>query len=173
MNFFLGLECEYIVFVVESSGTRQEIFQTVKTQGENYILDKDTFRFTEHYYNELIQYLRQVNWFKPDYDFTHGGTKKAKKYILNERYKKRKHVDGRKDDEVTVDLSSIVSSLIARGQPYKDIFDYPIYVIYNLYHRLSKVDEYKNTMQALYSGCIDTKKNPINWNKINWSSIIE
>ena len=45
-------------------------------------------------------------------------------------------------------------------------------MIYDLYRRLSKVDEYNGTMRALYSGCIDTKKNPINWDKVNWAAII-
>ena len=35
-----------------------------------------------------------------------------------------------------------------------------------------KIEEYNNTMSALYAGGIDTKKNPINWDKINWSSVI-
>ena len=45
-------------------------------------------------------------------------------------------------------------------------------MIYELYYRYIKIDDWKNTMQALHSGCIDTKKNPIEWEKINWSSVI-
>ena len=73
----------------------------------------------------------------------------------------------------TVTLESIVSSLVARGQAYSEVINYPIYVIYNQYYRLIKVDEYQNTLRALYGGCLDTKKNPIQWDKINWSSIIK
>ena len=133
-----------------------------------YILKKDCFKFTEYHYNIAKDYLRDINWFHPEYEFTHGGNKKAKKYILEYDYKKRK-----KSHRETVTLESIVSSLVARGQPYSEVINYPIYVVYNQYYRLVKVDEYQTTIHALYSGCLDTKKNPINWEKINWSSIIK
>ena len=66
----------------------------------------------------------------------------------------------------------MVSSLVVKGQKYDDVLNYSIYLIYELYYRLRKVDEWNNTMMALSNGNIDTKKNPIKWEKIDWSSII-
>lgn len=91
--------------------------------------------------------------------------------LLEQEYRRRESRE-KNNRKSNVDLGSLVSALIARGQPYKEIWDYPIYMIYDLYRRLSKVDEYNGTMRALYSGCIDTKKNPINWDKVNWAAII-
>ena len=135
---------------------------------ELYTLEKDCFKFTEYHYNITKEYLRDINWFHPEYDFVHGGNKRAKKYILKQQYNQRN-----KKHKETVTLESIVSSLVARGQAYSEVINYPIYVIYNQYYRLIKVDEYQNTLRALYGGCLDTKKNPIQWDKINWSSIIK
>ena len=170
LNYFLNLKCEYIILSITKDDTKQNVIYSLDWSEKFglYILKKDCFKFTEYHYNIAKDYLRDINWFHPEYEFTHGGNKKAKKYILEYDYKKRK-----KKNRETVTLESIVSSLVARGQPYSEVINYPIYVVYNQYYRLVKVDEYQNTIHALYSGCLDTKKNPINWEKINWSSIIK
>lgn len=170
LNFFLDLKSEYIVLSITRDGSKQNVIYALNWSEEFglYILEKDCFKFTEHFYNISKEYLKDINWFHPEYDFVHGGNKKAKKYILEQEYKKRK-----KKHKENVSLASIVSSLVARGQPYSEVINYPIYVVYNQYYRLFKVDEYQNTIRALYSGCLDTQKNPIHWDKINWSSIIK
>ena len=83
-------------------------------------------------------------------------------------YKKRIK---KKKDRITI--STIFSSLVAKGHRYKDVKKYPVYFFYESYFRLLKISEYENTMQALYNGCIDTKNHPINYEKIDWSSIIK
>lgn len=167
LNFFLSTEGEYIF-----GNTSSELFlynATLLDKENNiYTINKDSFKFTKPYYYTLVEYLNKVNWVSKDYDFLHGGTKKAKKYMLKHKYDSRK----KKATKPNITIDSIVSSLIAQGQPYDKIWDYPIYMIYDLYYRTIKIDDWKNTMQALHSGCIDTNKNPINWEKINWSSII-
>lgn len=170
LNFFLGFKSEYIVLAITRDGTKQNVIYALNwsEKFELYVLEKDCFKFTEYHYNITKEYLRDINWFHPEYDFVHGGNKRAKKYILKEQYKQRN-----KKHKETVTLESIASSLVARGQPYSEVINYPIYVVYNQYYRLVKVDEYQNTLRALYSGCLDTKKNPIQWDKINWSSIIK
>lgn len=169
LNYFFNLKCEYIILAITKNNVKQNIIYVLNWSDEFnlFILEKDCLKITEYFYNIFKDYLKDVNWFHPKYDFIHGGNKKAKKYILEQEYKKRK-----KKSKENVSLESIASSLVARGQPYSEVINYPIYMIYNQYYRLVKVDEYNNTMQALYSGCLDTKKNPIQWEKINWSSII-
>lgn len=174
LNFFLGFDTEYIVLAITKDGTKQNVIYALKWSDEFnlYTLEKDCFKFTEIFYNITKEYLKDINWFhpkpEPQYDFVHGGNKSAKKYILKQVYQQRKRKRGE-----NVSLESIASSLVARGQRYKDVLDYPIYVVYNQYYRLVKIDEYNNTMQALYSGCLNTKEHPIQWDKINWSSIIK
>ena len=168
-NFFFGLNGEYVLLQYINNDIKQFIICNAKTDKcGGYFIDSSSFKFTQYFYEISSKYLRDINWIKQDYDFLSGGNKKAKKYILENDYKKRK----KKNKTAIITLESIVSSLIANGQNYKYIWDYPIYTIYNIYHRYIKINEYKNTTTAYYSGCIDTKKNPINWEKINWSSVI-
>lgn len=169
MNFFFGLSGEYVLMRKSSDGISQSIIcNVVPDNSGNYCMSDKSFKFTKFSYEVCCKFLRDINCIKPDYMFLKGGTKAAKKIILKEEYRKR----NKKKKSFNITLDTIVSSLISKGQDPFKIWDYPIYLIYNIYYRLVKIDEYNNTMNALYSGCIDTKKNPINWEKINWSSII-
>jgi hypothetical protein len=178
LNFFFNTTGEYIIW--KDKNLNDDTFNSIylmnvtKMEKENesdediFLFDESNFKFTPHTYRIMLDFLRKINWSNPTYDFLHGGTRYAKKYILQQEYKKRK-----KNNEATVDLESIVSSLIAKGQRLDDLYDYSIYLIYNLYYRLVKINEWDNTMNALHSGCIDTKKHPINYEKLNWASIIK
>lgn len=171
LNFFFNTTGEYVVMDKIINNQKQVYLYNVTLIDENkeiYLLNNKNCKFTNHYYEILVEYLRKVNWVYNDYDFLHGGTKKAKKYILEQKYKDRK----KKKKKQNITLDSIVSSLIAKSQSYSEIWDYPIYMIYDLYYRYIKFSDWETTMQAVHSGCIDTKKNPINWDKINWSGVI-
>lgn len=168
LNYFCKNTGEY-VFIQKALGESdtQIILFNTKTDNDIIYIDEDCFKFTEVYYNIVIDYLRKINWIKPEYDFLKGGNKNAKIYILKHQYKKRT-----KKVKECLTMDSMVSSLIAKGVPYREIWDYPIYMIYDEYYRQVKITDYQNTMSALYAGGIDTKKNPINWEKIDWSSVI-
>lgn len=177
LNFFFNTDGEYIYWTPEKNAEDcnniyivNVKFDSIQNGEEIYLYDEDNFRLTSHIYYIMIDFLKKINWLNCDYDFLKGGSLGAKKYILKQRYKKRQKDAKRKP---LIDLSSIISSIIAKGQKYEDILGYSIYLVYEIYYRLVKIDEWNNTMQALYTGCMDTKKNPINWEKINWSSIIE
>lgn len=169
MNFFFGLDGEYVILRQSTNEIEQSIICNAKPDKYGaYYIDKNSFKFTKFSYELCRKFLKNINCIKSEYLFLKGGSKGAKKVILKEENRKRK----RKKEKYSITLDSIVSSLIAKGQDAFKIWDYPIYLIYSIYYRLVKIDEYNNTMNALYNGCIDTKKNPINWEKINWSSII-
>lgn len=176
LNFFLKTKGRYIVLDKRIDAENMETYLcnvTLKekvSDTEIYELHSNNFKFTKSFYTIFTDYLRAVNWFIPQYKFLSGGTKYAKKIILEQKYKKRQR--DRKKKNKDVDLSSIVSSLIAKGQPYPQIYNYPIYLIYDLYYRLMRIDNWENTMLALYNGCIDTKKHPVNFEKINWAAVI-
>lgn len=140
----------------------------VKQDGDMYYIDENCVKFTEHFYHLTTDFLESINWTKREYTFLKGGTKRAKKYILENDYKKRK----KSHSKANIDIESICSLLVMSGIDYEKIWNLPIFAFYSCYYRLSKIDEYKNTIQALYGGCIDTEKNPINWDKINWASVI-
>lgn len=167
LNYFLSLDCYYIVLQIKKNENKQTILLTVNKDENGYYIDENSVKFTEHYYHLMLDFLKNIHWISNDYEFTHGGNKKAKKYILENDYKKRK-----KKHKSLIDLQSIISSLVVKGQNYFAIFNYPVFVVYELYYRLLKIDSYDNTTNAIYSGCYDTKKHPINWDKINWTSII-
>lgn len=178
LNFFFNTDGEYIIWGNKGKDTNlsNEIYlvnvkqRTKKNKNEedSFLFDELNFKFTSHFYNIMLDVLRKENWIKLDYDFLKGGSNYAKKYILKQEYKKRS-----KKQKITIDLSSIISSLVAKGQRYEDLLNYSIYLIYDLYYRLVKIDEWDNTMIALNSGCLDTKKHPINFEKINWAAIID
>ena len=177
LNFFLEIDGEFILIekAIENSDQYQVILCNAKFKefflNENdekeklFYVSEDSFKFTELYYNKVVQFLKQINWINIEYYFVKGGTKNAKIYILKNLYKKRT-----KNKKQSIDISTINSSIIAKG--VNNTWDMPIYAFYDCYYRLVKIDEYNNTMSALYAGGIDTKKNPINWEKINWSSVI-
>ena len=171
LNYFLSLDCEYMVMTVGTGDNEQITLRSLNRDGNMLIFNKDNFQFTESFYLQMVEYLRQINDYHPDYYWKKCPTKRGKKMLLEQEYRRRESRE-KNNRKSNIDLGSLVSALIARGQPYKEIWDYPIYMIYDLYKRLSKVDEYNGTMRALYSGCIDTKKNPINWDKVNWAAII-
>lgn len=177
LNFFLQLQGEFILIerLIENSEEYQIMlcnaqFKEQLTDENNesydvYSVDETNFKFTELYYNKVVDFLKQINWIHIEYDFVKGGTKNAKIYILKNLYKKRG-----KNKKQTIDISTINSSVTAKGK--EDTWNMPIYAFYDCYYRLVKIDEYKNTMSALYAGGIDTRKNAIDWEKINWSSVI-
>ena len=173
LNFFFNTTGEYIIWGNNKDiGKPTDIYllnvnKNKTTKEDSFLLNESNFKFTNHFYNVMLEVLRKVNWIKQDYDFLKGGSKYAKKYILKQNYKDRK-----KNKKGTIDLNSIISSLVAKGQRYEDILNYSIYLIYDLYYRLVKIDEWDNTMTALNSGCLDTKKHPIDIEKINWAAII-
>lgn len=167
LNYFLSLDCYYIVLQIKKDNNKQTVLLTVDKDENGYYIDENSVKFTEHYYHLMLDFLKNIHWISNDYEFTHGGNKKAKKYILNNDYKKRK-----KKYTPLIDIQSIISSLVIKGQNYFDILNYPVFVIYELYYRLLKIDSYDNTTKAIYGGCYDSKKHPINWDKLNWTSII-
>lgn len=171
LNYFLSLDCEYMVMTVGTGDNEQITLRSLNKEGNMLIFNKNNFQFTESFYLQTVEYLRQINDYHPDYYWKKCPTKRGKKMLLEQEYRRRESRE-KNNRKSSIDLGSLVSALIARGQPYDKIWDYPIYMIYDLYRRLSKVDEYNGTMRALYSGCIDTKKNPINWDKVNWAAII-
>lgn len=170
MNYFFSLDCEYFVLEVKRDNTTQRIIQSLTKEGGNLFYDSDNFKLTEHYYNETLQFLRDVNGLSQKYLHRTGGTKRSRKYILSEQYKIRQsRSKNKRKPKITLD--SIVSGLIARGVSQTEIWDWPIYLVYDQFARLNKQDEYSNICNAVYAGTINTKKNPVDWEKINWASI--
>ena len=174
LNYFLNLSGEYIIVEKTINNIKQKmLYNVIPVYNDGkivfYEISENSFKFTKFFYEMFVRFLNSINWIEKKYEFLDGGTKGAKKYLLkhtmyNKRGKKNKNI-------ITIDC--IVSSLIARGCSVEEVWNLNIYTMYNIYYRLVKIDDYNNTMYALYNGCIDTKKNPINWEKINWSSIIK
>ena len=170
LNFFLGLSGEYVLLDINETDIPQIVLCNVQENKlKQYIVSKDNVKFTENLYDTTLKYLKKINWITSEYMFLKGGSKGAKQYILKNQYKSRTKI---KVDKYYVSLDSIISSEIAKGTRYQDIKEYPIYLIYDLYYRNVKINEWQNTMDALHNGCLDTEKNPIEWEKVNWGSVI-
>lgn len=168
--FLKNSDCEYVFTIANLENNETDTFLCeAELQNQRYLLKDDGFRFTKDLYDKLSLYLCKINWIKRKYDFLKGGNKTAKKMILRNSYNQRKR---RKSKEFFT-FESMISSVVAKGVPYKDIWDYPIYFVYDQFYRYTKIEDYQNTMSALYAGGIDTDKNPIKWEEINWSSVIK
>lgn len=175
LNYFLNLNGKWIVLGRTVGENTQIFLLSVKCEDEKLYIESDSIKFNEQTYHILVEYLREVNWIHPEYKFLKGATKKAKKIILQRSYEEREY-EAKKDkgrDKEEVNFQSILSCLVTfKIFSYDELPNIPVYVIYDSYFRYVKADNYRNTMEALHSGCIDTKKNPIDINKIHWSSII-
>lgn len=170
IGFFTDVSTDYIVYNTDDN---MVLLSVNKDSDGFYYYTDNSFMFTEYCYNICKQFLSKINWIdNKDYDVIHGGTKYAKKYILQNEYNCRMD-DLKRHKPPLITLDSITSSLMAKGISPKEIWDLPIYLIYNLYYRYIQFESWNGTTQALYNGCVDTKKHPINWEKINWSKIID
>lgn len=168
--FLKNSDCEYVFTIANLENNETDTFLCeAELQNQRYLLKDDGFRFTKDLYDKLSLYLCKINWIKRKYDFLKGGNKTAKKMILRNSYNQRKRRKGKE----FFTFESMISSVVAKGVPYKDIWDYPIYFVYDQFYRYTKIEDYQNTMSALYAGGIDTDKNPIKWEEINWSSVIK
>lgn len=186
LNFFLRIknsngeiepinknnDAEYIILDIGNDDYSQKILYQGNLDSLGFIRITDqSIKFTQHHYELMVYFLKTINFIKHDYMFLKGGNRYAKQYILNNDYKTRQWNE-KHPKKNTVDLESITVSLIAKGQNKNELLDYSVYLFFSLYYRFAKFNEYDNTMKALYSGCLDTQKNPIDWEKINWSSVI-
>lgn len=161
-------------FVIEEDDNKNIILvcATIDANGM-FFYDSNSFVFSEHSYIMCRQFLKRINWSaSKEYNVVKGGTKYAKKYILENEYKIRMD-DLKKKRESSVTLDSITSSLMAKGISVTEIWNMPIYLVYNLYYRYIQFANWDGTTTALYTGNIDTKKHPVNWTKINWSKVID
>lgn len=169
LNFFLGLSGEYIISMVENGGVQQTVLHNAHINDDGvYVLSKDNIIITEMIYNLIAQNLRKINWINRDYMFLKGGNKAAKKYILKHDYNERQV-----HRKQYITFEDIISFLMCKTNNPLVVWELPIYTIYNMYFRYNKINEYQDVLNKLNSGCIDTKKNPINWEKINWASSID
>ena len=170
IGFFVNTSKDYVVDA-DDNGNIELI--NVVGNGNMYSYSDDSFVFKQHFYEIGRRFIERINWqSQKDHNVVHGGNKRAKKYILENEYKNRMD-DLKKKRKPTITLDSITSSLIAKGISVSDIWNMPIYLVYNLYYRYIQFESWNNTTHALYSGCLDTKKHPVNWDKINWSRVID
>lgn len=131
---------------------------------------EDSVVINEMTFKAMGQFIREINYITDSeiyYQLKHAGSKGTAKYIFKQIASKRKI-----KEKNNVDLQSICSSLLWKSGVGEEIFNYPIYRIYEGYARLNAVDNWDKTVTAYYAGTIDTEKTKINFEKINWSKIL-
>lgn len=171
LNFFVGTNTPYAIYFDK---TQNIILVSVHKQSSDiYYFSDEDFVFGQHIYEITRRFLKKINWQdSTTHNVVKGGTKYAKRYILENEYKCRMD-DLKKKKQPSVTLDSITSSLIAKGISTTEIWNLPIYLVYNLYYRYMQFENWRSTTNALQNGCLDTKKHPVNWEKINWSKVID
>ena len=180
LNYFFNKTGHYI-FITDNKNKQEEDKPIVYLMniGEDGIITDNAFKFTEVLYHLLVEFLNIITWndgvplFMRELKSKNAGVdvkignKRLLKALLENAYKKR---NSKHKSSVTFD--SIVSALIAEQHNSEQIWNFPLYLVYDQYHRVNKIKVYSETMAALNSGCYDTKKHPINWEKIDWASVI-
>lgn len=180
LNYFFDKKGHY-VFITDNNNTIEADKPVVYllNVGTDGVLSEQGFKFTEPLYHLLVDFLNTVTWndgvpfFMKELKGKNPnspikiGNKRLLKALLETAYKKR---SAKTKNSVTFD--SIVSALIAEHHNNEQIWNFPLYLVYDQYYRINKIKAYSETMAALNSGCYDTKKHPINWEKIDWASVI-
>lgn len=148
-------------------------FEAMQDKENNIVLynkEKDII-LNEFSYNAMAQFIREINYITDAeiyYQLKNAGSKGTAKYIMQQISKKRKI-----KTKENIDLQSICSSLMWKSGIGEEIFNYPIYRIYEGYERLNALDNWDKTVTAYYAGTIDTEKTKIDFEKINWSKILK
>ena len=168
LNFFLKKDGRWWFSEKKENNTVQNFLVNLPKNNKS---EQEFFKFTEIYYNYLIEYLKEIHWVSIEYTFTRGNSRKTKQWILENNYEARKDRE-KKNKKEQVTIASINSSIVASGVSVST-WEMSLYFFNEIYNRLMKINEYKNTMSALYAGAIDTKKHPIDWEKINWTSVLK
>jgi len=120
----------------------------------------------------IRNFIKKINAIPEKSEIEYSGNQRTKIFLMKQSYDKKQRQKKNKQIKKTVDLTSIISSLLwMTGN--NSIIDFPIWRIYEGYKRLIAFDKYNNMIKALYSGAIDHKKTPINMNKLNWSRILD
>ena len=180
INYFFNRKGHY-VFITDNQNVGKEVPSVIYllNVGDNGEIIDDGFKFGEPLYHLLVKFLNTITWnngvpfFMQELKSKNPssnikiGNKRLLKALLESAYKKR---NSKQKNSVTFD--SIVSALIAEQHNNEQIWNFPLYLVYDQYYRISKIKTYSETMAALNSGCYDTKKHPINWEKIDWASVI-
>ena len=180
LNYFFKTSGHY-VFITDDKNKEKDgksIIYLINI-GEDGLLKEDAFKFTETLYHLLVEFLNIITWndgtplfmrelkSKNPNSNVKIANKTLLKALLEDAYKKRNS-----PRKTSVTFDSIVSALIAEHHNNEQIWNYPLYLVYDQYYRTNKIKVYSETMAALNSGCYDTKKHPINWEKIDWASVI-
>lgn len=147
-------------------------FEPMKDKNNNIVLynKKKDVILNEFSFNIMVQFIKEINYINEPEIYTQlrkAGSKGTAKYIIQQISKKRKI-----KEKNSIDLQSISSSLMWKSGIGEEIFNYPIYRIYEGYERLNALDNWDKTVTAYYAGTIDTEKTKINFEKINWSKIL-
>lgn len=185
LNYFFRQKGHYVFVVKNNANTNIKDEEDNKPTvllyniGEEGFINDDCFKLTEIIYHLFVKYLNTIMWESsvpffmrelqsknPDKPIKIT-SKILLKALLEDAYLKRKS-----NQKTFITMDSIVSAIIAESSCYKDIWDFPIYLVNDQYHRINKIKAYNSTMDALNSGYYDIKKHPINWEKVDWASVI-
>lgn len=174
-NWFFRTTGEWILLTNENievdnmdNTSLVNVEETTYRKRKVYRYEETNYRLTFFTLGTLQEYLKKINHIENDYEFTRVAFKSATKKYLTYMYKQHQSEAKR---GARIDLSSIVSSLVTRGQRYQDILDYSLYLIRDMFSRYYKIDNYNNTVMAyLQNG---DPKNKLDFEKIDWGVIIK
>jgi len=117
-------------------------------------------------YYQISQLIRDINMMSNEKDYNPGDVK-TQKFILEREFKKAKRKKNKKETSILKRyISTIVWSKFS-SYTYDNIWKLSMYQFFDALDKISTNDHRENMMLGLYTGNIDTTKNPINMDKID------
>lgn len=118
-------------------------------------------------YTELVDYIRKMHGFDPKED--KPSNEHTKKYMIERERKKIARQQQKKDEQKPV-LQPLISALVNNSNfkyDYTTVWDITISALTDSVSRIQKLMNYLQTMQGIYSGCIDYSK-IVDKEALNW-----
>ncbi|MEY8365738.1 hypothetical protein AALA22_08860 [Anaerovoracaceae bacterium 41-7] len=113
-------------------------------------------------YELIVHHIRELNGLKRNYKV--AGNKKARRFYMEEERKileRKIKENAGKPPEST--LEPLISALVNNADfkyDYTNVWSLPIYTLFDSAKRISKIVNYRNLMNGIYTGNVDSKKIP-------------
>lgn len=157
-KFFFGIES---FFLASDSETGKNILA----------YENNKFLMNEYIFNFVSEFVRKINGI-PDVEKINPEDEWSKKILIEDERERIKKKLKNKDETKNMNrLGNLISAITWASNGCINPFNRNNLHIYDLVDGISRTDKllnYQNTMNGLYSGCIEGKK--INFNSIHWSS---
>ena len=149
--------------LAHNNETNQKVLVTELNGELSVVIDKALYFL-------MSDYIRKMHGFEKLEEPVAADDEHTKKYMIDRERKKIKRNMNKENKSM---LKPLISSMVNHNgfkYNYSTVWDLPISAFNESVSKIQKYVTYTQTMQGVYSGCIDLKKSQININELNWLS---